>query len=149
MEIVAKHFARCSFFAEERCASEGNFDRIGVGLEKIGEETTTRTIATMRLVEDENALEVGSIVVEAHLFFIFFEFVDVDDSDFGLTASALLGLIGAELLHQFVAVVGSSDDETTRFELLSSLLEEVEAVDDEIEFSHLVLASEIVGEDMR
>ena len=102
----------------------------------------------MSLVEDKDALQVGSIVGDVDLFLILGKTLDVDNGYFGLSACPLLCLILSELCHQFRPCIGSGNQEASGFKLLFGLFQKVKTVNNEIELGYLVLSCVEVVKDI-
>ena len=102
----------------------------------------------MRFIKNKDALKICGVVRQFNLFLVLSETLYVDNSYLLLAGGSLLGLIIAELFHQFLAGIGCSHDKSTGFKLLCGLFEKVKTVNYKIELGDFILSGKIIIEDI-
>ena len=93
----------------------------------------------MSLIENEDSLKVGSVIVYANLLFIFSKTLNIYYRNLCLPGRSLLSLINPELLHKFGTRIGRTYFQSTSFKFLCSLFKKIETVNDKVKFGYLVL----------
>ena len=147
VDIIAKYTPRLALFTQQRCTCQCNLDGIGVSFKQIGKEASFGIVATVCLVNEEDALHVRVVrFVQLHLCLIFFELLNVHHHYFKFAFAVLRKGIAGNVIHQFRATFGIVHNKSTSCKFISGLFHQVNAVDNEVELCHHITFSEIIGQ---
>ena len=146
VDVVAEECLGAGALADERCAGEADLDGLRVGLIEIREEAAAGIVAAVDLVEEIDALELDVVIRSADDVGVVPEFLDINDGDLGPTGVIVNGAGGLDVAGEGVAGIDGVDDEAAGFELVAGLHEQVDAIDDEIEFRDGALFMKIGGQ---
>ena len=83
VQIVAEDLPGGALLLKQWSASEGDLDGVRVGFEQVSEEAALGVVATMRLVDDEDTLQIGGISGHVDPGLVLGEPLDVDHRYFG------------------------------------------------------------------
>ena len=117
---MSEDFPCLAFLFEQRRSSQRDTHRLGVGVNKVSEEHTARSITTVRFVHKENTLDISAIL-KFDFLFLLIELMDIDHHYFRFSLVVLHCAVVCKVLHQFLSVLSSKHFEPTSGELAHGL----------------------------